>query len=125
MPYRLLVASELGELLRAIAHPRRIQIIEELRSGEKDVGALQNTLGILHSGVSQHLMVLRSYRVVVERREGRQVFYRLRSPQLAEWLVEGMGFLPEVAQEVDQVKRAVRKAKTTWRQLKDSKRNDR
>lgn len=30
MPYRLLAATELAELLRALAHPRRIQILEEL-----------------------------------------------------------------------------------------------
>ena len=114
MPYRFLAANELGDFLGAIAHPRRIQVIEELRSGEKDVGSLQKVLGISHSNVSQHLAVLRSQRVVLEHREGRQVFYRLRSPELAEWLVEGMRFLSVVGDEAGQVKKALLRASAAW-----------
>lgn len=75
MPYRLLAATELAEFLRALAHPRRIQILEELRSDERDVASLAQATDLAHSSVSQHLMVLRSHRVVTERREGRRVFY--------------------------------------------------
>lgn len=119
MPYRLLAAEELGEVLRAIAHPRRIQIIEELRSGEKDVGTLEKMLEISHSNVSQHLAVLRAHKIVVERREGRQVYYRLSSPKLAEWLVEGIQFIPSVAEGVDLVKDALHHAKAAWSQSKN------
>lgn len=114
MPYRFLAAKELGELLRTISHPRRIQILEELRNGERDVGALAKALEIAHSGVSQHLMALRAHRVVSERREGRQVFYRLRAAKLAEWLVEGMEFLPEADDDVRQLRKAMTKAKAAW-----------
>ena len=114
MPYRLLAANALGEFLSAIAHPRRIQIIEELRSGEIDVASLTKTLGVSHSNVSQHLAVLRAHRVVVERREGRRVFYRLRTTELAEWLVQGMDFLPPMDQGTDEVRKAIRKAKSKW-----------
>jgi DNA-binding transcriptional ArsR family regulator len=114
MPYRLLAATELGAFLSAVAHPRRIQIVEELRSGERDVGTLQKLLGVTHSNVSQHLAVLRANRVVVEHRRGRQVMYRLCSPKLAEWLVEGMQFLPAVAEEVTHVKSALRRATAAW-----------
>ena len=95
MPYRLLAASELAESLRALAHPRRIQILEELRSGERDVASLAKATGLAQSSVSQHLMVLRAHRVVSERREGRRVFYQLRSEQPADWLLHGMDFLPQ------------------------------
>lgn len=114
MPYRFLAASKLVELLSAIAHPRRVQIIEELRSGEADVGSLKETLGISQSNVSQHLAVLRAHRVVAERREGRHVFYRLRSLELAEWLVDGMRFLPEATEENEEVKNALQNAKRAW-----------
>ena len=114
MPYRLLAANKLGEFLSAIAHPRRIQIIEELRSGERDVGTLQKALEVSHSNVSQHLATLRVHRVVAERREGRHVFYRLRSIELADWLVQGMQFLPEVGLETTQVKHALRNATRAW-----------
>ncbi len=87
MPYRLLAATELAEFLRALSHPRRIQILEELRRGERDVADLAKATELSHSSVSQHLMVLRAHRVVTERREGRRVFYQLRSEELACLLV--------------------------------------
>jgi DNA-binding transcriptional ArsR family regulator len=89
MPYRLLAVTELAEFLRGSAHPRRMQIIEEVQSGERDVVSMAKAMGLAHSSASQHLMVLRAHRVVADRREGRQVFYQLRSVELAEWLGQG------------------------------------
>lgn len=114
MPYRLLAATALAEFLRALAHPRRIQILEELRSEEQDVAWLAKATGLTHSNVSQHLMVLRAHRVVSERRDGRRVFYRLRSEQLADWLVQGMNFLPPMDHQTDEVRKAIRKARSKW-----------
>lgn len=114
MPYRLLAATELAEFLRALSHPRRIQILEELRSGERDVAALAKATELSHSSVSQHLMVLRAHRVVTERREGRRVIYRLRSEELAQWLVQGMSFLATMDQQTDEVRKAIRKARSKW-----------
>lgn len=114
MPFRLLAASELSQFLGAIAHPRRIQIIEELCQGERDVGSLQRLLGISHSNVSQHLAILRGLRAVAERREGRQVFYRLSHHDLAGWLVSGLQFLPAAGLEAEQVQQALEQARTAW-----------
>ena len=114
MPYRLLAATELAEFLRALSHPRRIQMLEELRSGERDVAALAKVTELAHSSVSQHLMVLRAHRVVTERREGRRVIYRLRSEELAQWLVQGMSFLATMDQQTDEVRKAIRKARSKW-----------
>lgn len=114
MPYRLLAAAELAEFLRALAHPRRIQVLEELRNDERDVASLADATGLAHSNVSQHLMVLRAHRLVAERREGRRVFYRLRSAELAEWLVRGMAFLAPMDKQNDEVRRAIKKAKSEW-----------
>ena len=102
MPYRLLAATELAEFLRALAHPRRVQIVEELRGRECDVASVAKATGLTPSNVSQHLMVLRAHRVVSERREGRRVFYRLRSAGLADWLVQGMDFLPQVDEQASE-----------------------
>jgi DNA-binding transcriptional ArsR family regulator len=114
MPYRVLAANELGEFLSAIAHPRRIQIIEELRSGERDVGALQKVLAISHSNVSQHLAVLRAHRIVTEQRQGRRVLYQLCTPKLAEWLVMGLQFLPLSSDRDSKVRAALRRATVAW-----------
>lgn len=114
MPHRVLVAKELAELLGVLGHPNRIRIIEELRGAERDVNALQAVLGISHSGVSQHLMTLRAHRLVSERRQGRQVFYRLRQPELAAWLTEAMRFLEEDSVAVDQLREAIVKTRAVW-----------
>ena len=83
MSHKTLVTKQLGDFLGVLSHPHRIRIIEELRDGEKDVNSLRVALGISHSGVSQHLMVRRTNRLVCERREGRHVFYHLRQRGLA------------------------------------------
>lgn len=114
MPYRVLVAKELAELLGVMAHPNRIRIIEELRDGERDVKSLQAAVGISHPGVSQHLMLLRAHHLVSERRQGRQVFYHLRQPELAVWLTEAMSFLEEESVVAEQLHKAIKKTRAAW-----------
>ncbi|TWT93643.1 ArsR/SmtB family transcription factor [Neorhodopirellula pilleata] len=114
MPYRLLAATELAEFLKVLSHPRRIQILEELSSGERDVASLASATGLAPSNVSQHLMLLRARRVVAERREGRRVIYHLRSERLATWIVEGMDFLAPMDDRADEVRKAIKKAKSKW-----------
>jgi|ERR1051326_1169404 DNA-binding transcriptional ArsR family regulator len=113
MPHRLLVTRELAALLGVLAHPHRIRIIEELRDRECDVKSLQEKLHIRHSGVSQHLMVLRAHRIVCERREGRHVYYRLRQPGMASWLLGATEFL-EQQSEVLELQEAIRKTRRVW-----------
>ena len=70
-----------------LSHPHRIRIIEELRDGEHNVNSLKEALGISHSGASQKLMVLRANRLASERRGVRRVFFQLRHPEIAGWLL--------------------------------------
>ena len=114
MPHREIVAKELAGLLRVLAHPQRIRIIEELRGGERDVTSLQTVLDISHSGVSQHLMQLRAHRLVAERREGRKVFYSLRQKAIARWLTEAMRFIELENMEVEKLRNAIRKTRADW-----------
>jgi DNA-binding transcriptional ArsR family regulator len=114
MPERVLVSRELGSMLGVLSHPHRIRIVEELRDSELDVNSLQEILGISHSGVSQHLGVLRAHRIVLERREGRHVYYRLRQPELAAWLAAGVEFIAGNADAYDEVRSAVERVKTLW-----------
>ena len=93
MPSRLLVARELGEIFKVLAHPDRIRLIEELREGEMDVNSLSETLELPSPRVSQHLSLLKLHRIVAERREGRHHFYHLVQPEFAAWIVEGLSFV--------------------------------
>lgn len=68
MTFRAVVSRELGRLLGVLAHPVRLRLVEELRSGERDVKTLSEALGLAHSSVSRHVGVLRVHHVAVERR---------------------------------------------------------
>jgi DNA-binding transcriptional ArsR family regulator len=114
MPYRSVVSRELAELLGVLAHPHRLRIVEELRGRELDVGSLKGLLEVSHSGVSQHLALLRAHRLVAERREGRHVFYRLCQPELASWLLDGLTFLESDVASSQQLRRDVRRARADW-----------
>lgn len=114
MPARAYISKELGKLLSVLSHPHRIRIIEELRGGEKDVNSLQAVLGVAHSGVSQHLSLLRSHRVVSERREGRHVFYQLVQPKLATWLMEGLEFLEGNVHQAEEMREALQETRSIW-----------
>jgi DNA-binding transcriptional ArsR family regulator len=114
MPQRAVVAREMASLLGVLAHPHRVRIIEELRNGEMDVNSLQDILGVSHSRVSQHLSVLRSHRIVTERREGRHVFYRLLHPNLAKWILDGLVFLSAEQQMGREIREAVESTLQMW-----------
>jgi len=82
------IAAELQELharvCKAIADPKRLLMINELRDGELSVGDISEALGISQSNASQHLAVLRDRGVVTTRRDGTTVYYRLRSPKIVQ-----------------------------------------
>lgn len=109
-----IAAEQLALMLGVISHPVRLRIIEELRRGELDVHTLQEVLELRQSAVSHHLALLRAHRLVVERREGRHVYYRLRSPQIARWLVQGLKFLGEDRSETAKVRTAIKSARRAW-----------
>ena len=114
MPARQLVTKELSKFLGVLSHPHRIRIVEELRDGEHDVNFLEKALGISHARVSQHLALMRSNRLVVERRQGRRVFYRLIQPELAAWIMDGLVFLERDAMAMDDIRQAVQSVKAEW-----------
>jgi DNA-binding transcriptional ArsR family regulator len=90
MPHRVVVVKQLAQVFSALSHLVRVRIVLELREGELCVNSLQSILGIRQSAVSQHLALLKSQNLIKERREGRNVLYRLASPELASWLVESI-----------------------------------
>jgi DNA-binding transcriptional ArsR family regulator len=119
MPARSAVSKELAKLLGVLSHPHRIRIIEELRDREMDVNSLQGVLGVAHSGVSQHLAILRSHRLVAERREGRHVFYHLAQPKLAGWLLQGLEFLEVRRSQAEEFQAAIEETRELWREQVD------
>jgi ArsR family transcriptional regulator len=75
-----------AEFFKALAHPARLVILEQLRSGEKSVNELQTALGLDQSSVSQQLAILRNKGIVEARKEGTTVYYHVRDPMLFQLL---------------------------------------
>jgi ArsR family transcriptional regulator len=69
---------------RALADPKRLCVLECLASGELSVGELSSRIGCQVPNMSQHLSVLRSAGLVVARRDGNTVRYRLADPTVLE-----------------------------------------
>lgn len=74
--------QRLSDLLRAIAHPARLEILNLLREGETCVCQMEARLGYRQAYISQHLMALREAGLVADRRQGWKVFYRPLRPGL-------------------------------------------
>lgn len=69
-----------ADIAKALAHPARLFIIEELSNGERCVGDLHALIGGDLSTVSKHLSVLKGAGLLKDSKRGTQVFYRLRVP---------------------------------------------
>jgi ArsR family transcriptional regulator len=66
-------------LLKALADPLRLQVIEALHSGERCVCDLTAELNLAQSKLSFHLKVMKEAGLLEAREEGRWIYYRLRS----------------------------------------------
>src|SRR3954451_5347987 len=76
--------TRMEEALKALAEPRRRQILELVRDDELTAGRIAEQFDISRPGVSQHLQVLKGAGLVSERRDGTRRFYRARPEGLAE-----------------------------------------
>ena len=72
--------EERAKILKAIAHPSRLMIVDTLSRGECCVCELVDMLGCDFSTVSKHLRTLKSVGIVEDDKRGKMVFYRLKVP---------------------------------------------
>ena len=70
--------------LKAIAEPRRREILRLVRHEERSAGEIAAHFDVTRSAISQHLRVLREAELVSERREGTRRLYRARPAGLVE-----------------------------------------
>jgi ArsR family transcriptional regulator len=69
-----------ARIIKALAHPTRLFIVEEVSRGERSVRELTDLIGVEMPTVSRHLSVLKGAGVLADEKRGLQVFYRLRVP---------------------------------------------
>ena len=86
-------------VMKALAHPSRLFIVDELSRGERCVRELTEMIGADVSTVSKHLAVLRQAGLVLDERRGVQIFYRLRVPCILNFFGCVEAVLEETARE--------------------------
>lgn len=73
-----------SRILKTVAQPKRLMILDHLSSGDRSVHELAELLGLSQSNVSQHLAALRGQDLVVGRRDGNTVYYSLVDPRIVQ-----------------------------------------
>lgn len=74
-------ADSACRLMKALSNPDRLLLLCQLSQGEKRVGELEELVGISQPTLSQQLAVLREEGLVSTRREGKNIYYQIASPQ--------------------------------------------
>lgn len=72
-------ADDASELMKSLANPHRLLLLCKLAEGESSVGSLARFLDIRDATTSQHLARLRRDGIIVGRRDGRIITYRIEN----------------------------------------------
>jgi len=75
------------QLFKLLANNARLSILEELREEEQCVCHLEAHLGMRQAKISQHLSILRQAGLVVDRRDGWNIYYSLTDPRLLDLII--------------------------------------
>ena len=79
-----LVTKLTADFFKTLAHPARIEILKILAPGERCVCELSAEMDIEQSNLSQHLGLLKKQGIIVSRKEGAKVMYRILYPDIFE-----------------------------------------
>lgn len=104
MPIRRAERSDLAlaaKLFRSLGDPMRLAILQQLATGERRVTDLVAELGSSQPNISGHLACLRECGLVVDRPQGRAVFYSLASPELFDVLQAAEALLGSVGHQIE------------------------
>ncbi len=78
-PTTLALYARTADLIKTVAHPLRVAIVDYLKDGERCVADIADHLGAERSNVSRHLAVMLKAGALRCRKDGLQVYYKLRS----------------------------------------------
>lgn len=83
-----------SEILRALAHPLRLQIVAFIDQNKRiNVNKIYNTLKLEQSITSQHLKILRDAEILETKRTGKYIFYSLNYPRIERSTIAVKNFL--------------------------------
>jgi DNA-binding transcriptional ArsR family regulator len=104
---RKTIYDKQAEILKALAHPLRIAILDYLKDGEQCVCDIAKYVGSERSNVSRHLAVMVSCGVLDCRKEGLKVIYRLKARCILDFLECATTCLKQQANENAKLLRAI------------------
>ena len=73
-----------AEMCKVFSHPKRLELINILRDKEMSAGELVERLRLTPANLSQHLTMMKERHILVSRKEGNMVYYRIANPRLIE-----------------------------------------
>ncbi len=71
-----------AEMCKVLSHPKRLELINLLRNKEMSAGELGGRLGLPPANLSQHLTMMRERHILISRKEGNMVYYRIANHRL-------------------------------------------
>jgi rhodanese-related sulfurtransferase/DNA-binding transcriptional ArsR family regulator len=102
---KLALFAEFAAIAKAVAHPHRLVLLEQLAQGERSVDVLADRAGVSTANASQHLQQMRRARLVATRKEGKFVFYSLADDAVLQLLAGIRRVAENNSAEVDRVVR--------------------
>ena len=82
------IAEQISQTLEVVSSPARIAILISIGKGEACVCHLEASLGWRQAYISQHLMALRKANILLDRRAGRYIYYRLANASLLDLILD-------------------------------------
>ncbi len=73
-----------AEMCKVFSHPKRLELINALRDKEMSVTELSQQLGLSPANLSQHLSMMRDRHILLTRKDGNVVYYRIANLRLLE-----------------------------------------
>ena len=83
--FKNLIYAEIAVMGKAVADPRRLEILDLLSQAEKNVDLLSRETGMSMATTSHHLQILKEAKMVADRKEGKFVFYRISNAGKSAW----------------------------------------
>ena len=71
-----------AEMCQVFSHPKRLEVINVLRDGEMSVTELAQKLELTIGNLSQHLSMMKERHILLTRKEGNMVYYRILNTKL-------------------------------------------
>jgi DNA-binding transcriptional ArsR family regulator len=100
-----------ADICQTLANPKRLQILSLLKKGELAVGEMVKAMRIAKANLSQHLSIMRQKGILLTRREGTTIYYRLARPKIT----EACGIMREVLldslADQERLSRSIRKGR--------------